>query len=841
MKKRLLHGLLSAALAVLLCVSLMIPALAAAPVVYNGDALYPGRTRAEIGQHYAQALAAGGSYQNSSTESWYSAMPSLESPYAEGVLTTDTHAAMTAMTNYYRWLVGASALREPSVHSTALQKAALVRNWDFNHSVDSSRKPEDMDQTLWDEGAGVWHNILAWGYTPRGAINGWLNEGYSLRSGSWDTIGHRTALLTSRYSSVQFGYSGRIAIGVIEKYENTMTQPFAAFPAAGDMPLTDVSALDSAWSVELNTGVIRSTSAAEVRVTNTATGESYTCTAENGKLHTGSTLSFVQPTPKDNASRYADGDAFRVEITGLTDVASGGEAKIDYTVRFFDVRNYTPTTVSGFTFDGWSRLRMTSRYTDDASLQKIASILPDTVNVQTEVGRVVRLPVSGAWRVDAANKRWINSADASRLPQDVTDPGGVLQTISVPWQVDDYTGSLGAVNGSGKAGESGSIRMWRYNISYPWAEVYQVKPGAAGGWDGKLRFDNDSASFSIDDSGYYVFAVDSWANADSGDWIGIYYNKSGSWTDAWLAGIATVSIQCDHPSVTTQTTAPTCTEPGQKTTVCAVCGETVGTETIPATGHDWDAWVVTTKPTCTEAGEEKRVCKHDPAHTETRAVAALGHEWSEWTVTRPATETAEGEESRICARCLETETRPIGVLTPPNPFSDVVKGAYYFDPVLWAVNHDPQITKGTSDTTFSPDATCTRGQVVTFLWRAMGEPEPSTTVNKFVDVQTEDYFYKAVLWAVEKGITVGTSDTTFSPNDPCTRAHVVTFLWRAEGQPEASGTNPFADVDNGQYYYSAVLWAVSKNITQGTSASTFSPDDPCTRAQIVTFLYRDMK
>ena len=178
---------------------------------------------------------------------------------------------------------------------------------------------------------------------------------------------------------------------------------------------------------------------------------------------------------------------------------------------------------------------------------------------------------------------------------------------------------------------------------------------------------------------------------------------------------------------------------------------------------------------------------------------------------------------------------------PTNPFTDVPTGEYYYDPVLWAVNHVPQITKGTSDTTFSPDATCTRGQVVTFLWRAMGEPEPTTTANKFSDVATSDYFYKAVLWAVEKGITLGTSDTTFSPNDPCTRAHVVTFLWRAEGQPQASGTNPFADVANGQYYYSAVLWAVSKNITQGTSATTFSPDNPCTRAQIVTFLYRDMK
>ena len=174
-------------------------------------------------------------------------------------------------------------------------------------------------------------------------------------------------------------------------------------------------------------------------------------------------------------------------------------------------------------------------------------------------------------------------------------------------------------------------------------------------------------------------------------------------------------------------------------------------------------------------------------------------------------------------------------------FKDVVVGQYYYDPVLWAVNHTPQITNGTSATTFSPDATCTRGQVVTFLWRAKGCPEPTNASNPFKDVISSDYYYKAVLWANEHGITNGTSATTFSPNDPCTRAHVVTFLWRTEGKPTASGTNPFKDVMSGQYYTDAVLWAVSKNITNGTSLTTFSPDSPCTRGQIVTFLYRDMK
>ena len=178
--------------------------------------------------------------------------------------------------------------------------------------------------------------------------------------------------------------------------------------------------------------------------------------------------------------------------------------------------------------------------------------------------------------------------------------------------------------------------------------------------------------------------------------------------------------------------------------------------------------------------------------------------------------------------------------SPSNPFTDVKSGAYYYDPVLWAVNHDPQITAGTSATTFSPDASCTRGQIVTFLWRANGQPEPTITKNPFTDVKPTDYFYKAVLWAVEKEITAGTSKTTFSPAATVTRAQTVTFLWRAEGKPAATAKNPFKDVPSGQYYTDAVLWAVKNEITAGTSATTFSPNNPCTRGQIVTFLYRDL-
>ena len=172
-------------------------------------------------------------------------------------------------------------------------------------------------------------------------------------------------------------------------------------------------------------------------------------------------------------------------------------------------------------------------------------------------------------------------------------------------------------------------------------------------------------------------------------------------------------------------------------------------------------------------------------------------------------------------------------------FVDVATGGYYEDAVDWAVENG--ITKGTDDTHFSPDGICTRAQAVTFLWRAAGSPEPETRAMPFADVPAGSYYYDAVLLAVENGITEGTSDTRFSPNATCTRAQIVAFLWRSEKSPAASSRNPFADVKSSAYYADAVLWAVKENITKGTTSTTFSPNADCTRAQIVTFLWRYKK
>lgn len=226
-----------------------------------------------------------------------------------------------------------------------------------------------------------------------------------------------------------------------------------------------------------------------------------------------------------------------------------------------------------------------------------------------------------------------------------------------------------------------------------------------------------------------------------------------------------------------------------------------------------------------------------------------------WTSSKPAVAavdksgkvTAKGEGTATItvtcgtksAACAVTVSKPLVPEVPGTSFTDVPAGAYYEEAVGWAV--EKGITKGTSDSTFTPDGVCTRAQAVTFLWRAAGSPAAKAGSLPFADVKAGSYYDDAVRWAVENGVTVGTSATTFSPNATCSRAQIVTFLWRAQKSPAAGSANPFDDVASSAYYADAVQWAVQKDITKGTGATAFSPDANCIRAQIVTFLYRSMK
>ena len=194
-----------------------------------------------------------------------------------------------------------------------------------------------------------------------------------------------------------------------------------------------------------------------------------------------------------------------------------------------------------------------------------------------------------------------------------------------------------------------------------------------------------------------------------------------------------------------------------------------------------------------------------------------------------------------CARCGYTAgggsaVTPTEPEKPDLPFTDIPEGSPYEDAIKWAAEEG--ITTGKTETLFDPYGTCTRGQAVTFLWRAAGKPAPKSAVMPFTDVKSGSYCYEAVLWAVEQGITKGTTDTTFSPDLKCSRGHIVTFLYRAAGSPAVTEADPFRDVAEGSFCHAAVLWAVEKGITKGVTATSFAPKADCTRAQIVTFLYR---
>lgn len=177
-----------------------------------------------------------------------------------------------------------------------------------------------------------------------------------------------------------------------------------------------------------------------------------------------------------------------------------------------------------------------------------------------------------------------------------------------------------------------------------------------------------------------------------------------------------------------------------------------------------------------------------------------------------------------------------GVEYVPEGFRDVPEGVFYTEAVQWAVANG--ITKGIDAAHFGPEQLCTRAQVVTFLWRFFGAPEPKAVYVPFEDVQPTAYYAKAVQWAVDRGVTNGVDAAHFCPEEPCTRGQIVTFMWRSIGSPAAKRDNPFQDVEEGKFYHDAVLWAVEQGITKGMDAEHFCPDHGATRAQVVTFLYR---
>ena len=396
---------------------------------------------------------------------------------------------------------------------------------------------------------------------------------------------------------------------------------------------------------------------------------------------------------------------------------------------------------------------------------------------------------------------------------------------------------------------------------------------------------------------YYLEGTADYASA-SKSFVGCYKSAGDMKTEAFTemlgaafksdesglnSGYPILSWQkAEHKHIYTDTvTAPTCTEKGYTTHTCA-CGESYTDTYVDALGHSFKNGECTVcgaedpnyKPptpvhrhtvvvdaavaaTCTETGltEGSHCSTCNAVIVAQEVVPALGHK-PELKNAKAATCTEAGYTGdKVCSVCGVTVEKgrelkalghkfvdgvcsECGAKDPSyNPFKDISKDSYYYDAVLWAVAND--VTKGTSATTFSPDEGCTRAQIVAFLYRAAGSPKVENVKNPFTDVNKNSEFYDAIMWAASEGITVGTTVTTFSPDEVCTRAQIVTFLYRASGD-KVTAKATFNDVEADAWYAEAVTWAAANGVTEGTGANAFSPNLTCTRAQAVTLIYRNL-
>ena len=687
-------------------------------IVYDADEMEPfkSRTLKEVADEYAKARYAGATYSNSDSSTWYQEPCSTSAPYAAGVLTQDTHTAMTAMTNFYRWLSGLNSLKNSSTHSDSLQVQALVRNFEFSHWVSDSSKPADMSDEMWNAGAPCRHNILARGYTPQGAITGWMNEGYSLRSQSWDTTGHRYALIEASLSDVQYGFSGGIAIGADVASGNTSDLPFSAFPAPGYMPSRLVSPSSSAWSVRINKNTLKIADSTKVTavITNLNTGNSYECTKENGKLRvSGVEIDMVQPSDY-SGSRYTD--SYRVQITGLQDAATGSEAQISYTTRFADITEEMPSYVTSVTAD--AREYVIYKTMDNIeSIKKVAAILPKQVWATAESGKKIRVSVKGEWEINEADKCFVNSADPSGLPENITDKNHLLDEVKVPYKIsDDYYDFYNTLYISPqkvKEGENIELGVYRTNISTDTSQIYKLTAKEDGTYSAVKKYDSsESPEFdkeASDASVYsatHIYKKSGVTLDDAGEYISVYYSSS-SQSRIYVCR-ATKTLEVEHTHTWDEgkiTKEATCTRKGEKTYTCSACGATK-TEEIPLSehkevkdaavestctkagktegshcsvcgkilkeqketplkDHTWDKGKITKASTCTKKGTKTFTCTVC-GKTRNQEVSVVAHKFTTWKTTTAATALASAKQTHKCSTCGKTETRNYGNKLKPS-------------------------------------------------------------------------------------------------------------------------------------------------------------------------------
>ncbi|MCQ2482635.1 MAG: DUF4214 domain-containing protein [Clostridia bacterium] len=457
----------------------------------NDYSVFSSKTKEAIASRYYSALSL-------ASQDYYSSEPSFVAPYSGGRLSDATHKSMTELLNYYRWLTGVAELPVSS-HSDALQAAAVVRNFQFGHTVDRSSMPSDMPDDFFNLGSTANHNIIAMGFTPQGAITGFLQEGYNLSNGSFTTMGHRAMLLSYMTTSSDFGYAGKICIGLEGKNSKADSDiPFFGFPVPGYAPTQLItSPKETSWSFEINSKMLTYSSidSVNVNVKDLTTGASYDCNTSNGKLkYEYNMFSYVQPSIDTKFYEHK----YQITITGISD-NGGTPVTLTYTTEFFDVSSYVDTNIERITFEGVESLGISDNM-NTADLNSLNSILPNEVTAVCENGRNIVLPLSSQWKYDASQGAFVNSVSIDNLPEHVKDANGVTGTISIPVNI-DYYGKISASPAQPSLGGNVDIKLTRYYVNT--TKIFLYKIDSLGNCT--LVADGSSSCFEDDADGIHAY------------------------------------------------------------------------------------------------------------------------------------------------------------------------------------------------------------------------------------------------------------------------------------------------------------------------------------------------
>ena len=434
-----------------------------------------------------------------------------------------------------------------------------------------------------------------------------------------------------------------------------LAEAFSAYPQAGYMPNKLVNASECAWSVELNDAKVKISNILKVnvKVTNLSTNNSYTCTkADNtAKLYTTDILQFVQPSDATNG-RYTDN--YKVEITGLTDVATGDDASITYEVKFFDVNQLADSYVKKVSPAGFSKLIVYKTMNTTQNLKKAAAVLPDEIEIKAESGYTTTIKVSGNWVLDEENKCYVNKADKASLPSNITDKLGKLDKITVPYEIsDDRYDAYNSLSVRGTIEEGNSIQMavYRTLTTSKHSRIFKIQENNDGTYKGLLKFDRYTSSEydkeASENSTYSASDIYNFGTLkvnDSGEYISIYYDDD--YQDYAYLSTSIKKLDVKHKYEET-VVKPTCTEDGYTEHKCSVCGDTYKDAKTEKLGHKYEETVV--KPTCTEDGYTEHKCSVCGNTYQDAKIEKLGHKYEE-TVIEP-TCTEDGYTLYECSVC----------------------------------------------------------------------------------------------------------------------------------------------------------------------------------------------